>query len=523
LQLKRILLLIRGKKEIAMIREGSILRAKKKYKGLLSSLENPKEIKIDPENQKSKSWWKKFKENKEEKYYFYSDDSNPSSRELTPPDTPREECIPESNSWLMTSTEKEQYTRDFKTIDTNQEGYISIEQSKKIFPNLSNDILAKIWSLSDVDEDRRLDADEFCIAKFLEKMKQRGENLPFILTETFLISVNPVFLSYRKTSYEEEDLEKLQSSRTRRNAFYCGPVEPIKEFFNVNLPSKSTSALVNPTIEPKIFSFGERVKCQSSRLKIGYADTIGRRSHMEDEIVVCGYLGGKENEDFIAVFDGHGGREAAEYASQKLYQILAEKIKSNCTPDVSLKTSFLETNNLMKKENIKGGTTALCALFIGDYGYIANSGDSRAVLCDNGLAIRYSTDHKPDVPEEEKRIRELGGSITTSIDRVGKVTSRLCGRLAVSRALGDFIFEPYICAEPEVRGPINISKKSSDFFLILACDGLWDRVTDEEAIEIVSPILDPEKAAIALRNLAYCEGSDDNISVVVVRFPSFPE
>jgi protein phosphatase 2C family protein 2/3 len=98
---------------------------------------------------------------------------------------------------------------------------------------------------------------------------------------------------------------------------------------------------------------------------------------------------------------------------------------------------------------------------------IANAGDSRAVLFDDGIAVRYSTDHKPDVPEEEKRIRDLGGNITTSTASNGKVTSRLCGRLAVARALGDFAFEPYISAEPQIQGPIKLPTERKNFFLIL--------------------------------------------------------
>jgi len=137
--------------------------------------------------------------------------------------------------------------------------------------------------------------------------------------------------------------------------------------------------------------------------------------------------------------------------------------------------------------------------------------------------MRYSIDHRPDLAEEEKRIRELGGTITTSIDKFGKVTSRLCGRLAVSRSLGDFTFEPYISAEPYIRGPFNLLQESKDFFLILACDGLWDKLSDEEATKIVSPISDPEKAAARLRDIAYGEGSDDNISVIVIRFPPFDD
>jgi serine/threonine protein phosphatase PrpC len=175
----------------------------------------------------------------------------------------------------------------------------------------------------------------------------------------------------------------------------------------------------------------------------------------------------------------------------------------------------------MQKENIKGGTTALVSLFIEDKGYIANAGDSRAVLCKEGRAVRCTIDHKPDVPEEEKRIYDLGGNVTTSVDKLGRITSRVCGVLAVARALGDFSLAPYVSAEPQVHGPIDLAPENKNYFLIMACDGLWDKVTDEEAVAIVAPVEDVEQAATKLRDFAFQQGSDDNISVVVIRFPPF--
>lgn len=175
----------------------------------------------------------------------------------------------------------------------------------------------------------------------------------------------------------------------------------------------------------------------------------------------------------------------------------------------------------MKKHRIKGGTTALVALFMGNKGYIANAGDSRAVLCQDGRAIRCSVDHKADLPEEMRRIKELGGEVTTEVTKNGKVMARVCGQLGVARALGDFVLEPYVSGEPQIHGPISLAVDNKNYFLILACDGVWDILTDDEAVSIVAPIGDPEKAAIKLRDVAYEKGSDDNITVIVIRFPPF--
>lgn len=74
-------------------------------------------------------------------------------------------------------------------------------------------------------------------------------------------------------------------------------------------------------------------------------------------------------------------------------------------PAESLKWAFLKTNNAMKEARIKGGTTALVALFHKNDLYVANAGDSRAVLCKEGRTVRVTVDHKPDVPGTEIIIR----------------------------------------------------------------------------------------------------------------------
>ncbi len=92
---------------------------------------------------------------------------------------------------------------------------------KEAFPDIDNDSLTRIWSLSDVDQDGRLDPDEFSIACFLVKVKRSGEILPFLLPEHFLASVNPLYLTFRKAVMmeEEEDLAKLRSAR-----YACFPI-----------------------------------------------------------------------------------------------------------------------------------------------------------------------------------------------------------------------------------------------------------------------------------------------------------
>lgn len=239
---------------------------------------------------------------------------------------------------------------------------------------------------------------------------------------------------------------------------------------------------------------------------------------MEDEITIYGRLRGREDEDFIAVYDGHGGRAVSEYAAEHLHKVLEAKLDEGMEPSEALRKAFVETNEMIRRDNVTGGCTALVALFLKNKCYVANAGDSRAVLSKDSQAYRLSRDHKPDDPEEEQRITNSGGSVTrTQNPKLGKTIGRVNGMLAVSRALGDLFLHPYVSAEPEVR-QFDISSAGNQL-LILACDGLWDVITDEEAIQIAASETDPELSAIKLRDAALARSSTDNISIVVVRLP----
>jgi len=168
---------------------------------------------------------------------------------------------------------------------------------------------------------------------------------------------------------------------------------------------------------------------------------------------------------------------------------------------------------------------------------IANLGDSRAVLCrsQNGRlsALRLSDDHKPGRPDEQRRIENAGGVVDMQgVWRVftpGPATfggrSLLWG-LAVSRAFGDLLMkEPqkYGCTGvtsslvsglPEIK--IYDIHPNEDRFLILACDGIWDVLSDEEAVSVCVEHRTADVAARALIRRSFEVGSDDNLTAMVV-------
>ena len=118
----------------------------------------------------------------------------------------------------------------------------------------------------------------------------------------------------------------------------------------------------------------------------------------------------------------------------------------------------------------KSGTTAVCAFISNENIYVANCGDSRAVLSRNTVPIFSTVDHKPILPGEKERIQNAGGSV---------MIQRVNGSLAVSRALGDYDYknvvelgqcEQLVSPEPEI---FCKERDPHDDFMVLACDGVW--------------------------------------------------
>lgn len=195
---------------------------------------------------------------------------------------------------------------------------------------------------------------------------------------------------------------------------------------------------------------------------------IGRRSIMEDSIVVMGSFLGKEDSDLYCVFDGHGGTAAARFTAENFPKFLEKRLtEGKLEPILALKFALSDTNEAYR-EFQKGkdhsfthsGTTALVVLIIGNRVYIANLGDTRCVISRAGQAIRVTEDHKPI--NDEDRINALGGWVT------GESTKRINGMLAVARAIGDFYLEPFIIAEPFLE---EFDLQNDDEYIILACDG----------------------------------------------------
>ncbi|KAL6888929.1 hypothetical protein ACP4OV_009955 [Aristida adscensionis] len=155
------------------------------------------------------------------------------------------------------------------------------------------------------------------------------------------------------------------------------------------------------------------------------------------------------------------------------------------------------------------GTTAVCAIKQGKDLIIANLGDSRAVLAtmsESGYlkAVQLTTDQKPNVPEEAERIRRCNGRVFAlkdepAVQRVW-LPEEDCPGLAMARSLGDFRVKRHgVVSEPEVT---HRRVAGGDLFIILATDGVWDVLSNEEVVSIVCATPRKQHAAKAVAEAA---------------------
>ncbi|ODA77083.1 hypothetical protein RJ55_07601 [Drechmeria coniospora] len=139
--------------------------------------------------------------------------------------------------------------------------------------------------------------------------------------------------------------------------------------------------------------------------------------------------------------------------------------------------------------------------------YTANVGDARIILCRSGKALRLSYDHKGSDENEGRRIANAGGLI---------LNNRVNGVLAVTRALGDAYMKELVTGHPYTTE--TVVQPDFDEFIIIACDGLWDVCSDQEAVDLVRNVQDPTSASKLLVDHALSRFSTDNLSCMIVRF-----
>ena len=230
------------------------------------------------------------------------------------------------------------------------------------------------------------------------------------------------------------------------------------------------------------------------------------------------------NINFLGVYDGHGGKTVSKYLKENLPIYFIKKFKKNIYLKQNMFSKHVvDVYNLIQNDlkdnhprlvNYCGSTCCITIHCLEEgFLWIINVGDSRAVLLnENGIAIPLSKDHKPNSPEDRIRIKNLGGKIVyDGVDWRIK-------NLSLSRAFGDIECTPYVTHLPQIYCR-KLSK--GDKFLILACDGLWDVLSNQDAADFILDLENVEykgNYAKALAEHALEKGSMDNITVIVYYF-----
>jgi serine/threonine protein phosphatase PrpC len=286
--------------------------------------------------------------------------------------------------------------------------------------------------------------------------------------------------------------------------------------FRIEISQRTWMKIVEPFMTPT-----DTAKTQEAPPiinRIGAHEFIGRRPYMEDRTLVESDV--LNNGDvLVGVFDGHGGSKVAEIA-QRQFASEMKKISATNPKNIQelLRLSFLEVNKIIAQDKKLNNTGATAAVLYRTNGtlYSANLGDSRTVMDGgNNMAIRISKDHKADDPAEIARIEAAGGFVELAIP--GADVARVMGSLAIARALGDLAFGKFISAEAYVAA-VKLETKNS--VAVTACDGIWDVITDDEAIATITDLKrkgkSEKEAAQKLVQMAYDRGSGDNLTAVVV-------
>ncbi|KAI8972211.1 protein serine/threonine phosphatase 2C [Trametes punicea] len=320
---------------------------------------------------------------------------------------------------------------------------------------------------------------------------------------------------------------------------------------------------------PHVFeAFTETAVPPALAFSCGVTAMKGPRERMEDEHVIVVPFAGVHGQGLFGVFDGHGGKKAAKWCKENFPRCLMSALQQEESGDVTeaLKHTFEDVDAHLEQKwaetdgKMHSGATAVVAFlrledenggqsFLPpDYEplatavpgeddddgqvddmeinsddvatpprnvcrvlYCANVGDARAVLCRAGKATRLTYDHTTQDSAEVQRIEEQGGTIEQG---------RVEGVLIPTRALGDPHLNAYVTGTPYTT-EMELTQK--DEFLILACDGLWDVIDDQEAVDLIRSTENAQDAAQELLDEARRRSTQDNVTVLVVRLRDPPK
>ena len=308
------------------------------------------------------------------------------------------------------------------------------------------------------------------------------------------------------------------------------PNQDSEEDYYYNNPKKNNyknkkNYYTNQAIEYETIKESYTIKHCNCVLEYSFREdqNIDSEMLMEDKSKSIENFNNDKCQMIFEIFDGHGGDEMSSYLQANLAKIYKQNLLLNKGNIIlSLKNAFHDADDEMREQlNIEGlGSTGTLVHIVKGLGpslevYSANVGDSRVSLISPEHIIRLSCDHRTTDEKEKKRILEAGMEI---------IDDRICGTLMLTRIFGNYEYKDenerdnntgLIC-EPFIS-KINIDLNIENQFLILASDGIWDILTEEDIQNIIKKYQDTQKICSVIIKKCLENEAWDNMSVFAVK------
>lgn len=333
------------------------------------------------------------------------------------------------------------------------------------------------------------------------------------------IQNNETILKNNATNFsgETQEINKIFQTnivRPRNNEHLKQSIQPIAYTNNLNMIPKINNK--ENIIKEKEIIFDSKDKqffrnCNSGLIKsYAYYEDHGERDYMEDQGKSIENLNGDPNQILFCLFDGHGGGEVSEFLKNNFSEYMKKTLPFKNYPSDFAKLFKLLDKKVESLNAPEAGSTAGIAYIEKINGkrflYCANVGDTRSILIKkNNRILRLSYDDRVSDRKEKERIIKQGGII---------FNGRIYGQLMLSRCFGDWSIKEYgVIVLPHVA---RIELTSDDLYLILATDGVWDVLSDDDIVKLTQ---------INSNSLGICKNivieslnreSEDNISCFVI-------
>ncbi|KAG2485550.1 hypothetical protein HYH03_015717 [Edaphochlamys debaryana] len=272
----------------------------------------------------------------------------------------------------------------------------------------------------------------------------------------------------------------------------------------------------------------------------------------QDSLCVHTYFGADAEQCLFGVFDGHGeyGTQCSQFAKDKVPENLLNNTHFAVSPEIAYHQAMVLSNNQLHRSEVDdtmSGTTAITVLIRGRTAYVANVGDSRAVLAerhgDKVVAQDLSYDQTPFRRDECERVKRCGARVLT-LDQLEGIKDpnveswgteeeddgdppRLWAPnatypgTAFTRSIGDSAAERIgVFAEPEV---VTKQLSAAHPFVIIASDGVFEFLSSQSVVDMVTKFEDPQEACLSVVAESYRlwlqhETRTDDITMIVIQF-----